>query len=57
VLAAVAVALGITPVVEDAPPRVGDLLRCVLDPSRLEARGWRAQVSFEEGMASTARSV
>ena len=56
VLAAVATALRVTPVVEEAPPRTGDLLRCVLDPSLLRAQGWKPRLSFEEGMALTARS-
>ncbi|WP_287369659.1 NAD-dependent epimerase/dehydratase family protein [Oceanithermus sp.] len=53
VLRAVARALGIEPRVEPAGVRPGDLERSVLDPSRLEASGWRAEVAFDEGIRRT----
>ncbi len=53
VLQAVARALGVEPQVELADVRPGDLERSVLDPSRLEASGWRAKVTFDEGIRRT----
>jgi len=48
-------ALGLAPEIALAPPRAGDLERSVLDPSALEALGWRPHFSFEAGIAHTVR--
>lgn len=39
--------------VEDAPPRPGDLERSVLDNALLKSRGWSLQTSFDEGIRQT----
>ncbi len=54
---ALARALAVAPAIALAPPRAGDLERSVLDPSALEARGWRPRFSFESGVAHTVRSA
>ncbi|AEB12554.1 NAD-dependent epimerase/dehydratase family protein [Marinithermus hydrothermalis] len=53
VLYTIARALGTTPRVTYAPPRDGDLEVSVLDPTQLQAHGWRPQVPFEEGIRRT----
>lgn len=39
--------------VEGAPARPGELLRSCLDPSRLEALGWRRRGGLDDGLAAT----
>ncbi|MFS8627759.1 MAG: NAD-dependent epimerase/dehydratase family protein [Limnochordales bacterium] len=46
-------AAGRKAVVEEAPPRPGDLERSVVDPSRLRGAGWKPSVSLAEGIALT----
>src|SRR5262249_26437790 len=53
VLDAIAGAAGVTPTVEEAPPRVGDLEVSLLDAARLEKHGWRPRVGFAEGIGHT----
>jgi len=43
---------------EFAPPRLGELQRSALDPALAERElGWRAQVSLDEGLRATWRSI
>ncbi len=56
VLWTIARALEAEPEVRYAGRRPGDLYRSVLDPSKLEAEGWRVTRSFEAGIAETARA-
>lgn len=53
VLNAIAASLGVEPEIEWEGIRPGDLQRSVLDPGRLEAKGWRARTSFVEGIKTT----
>lgn len=48
-------AMGVTPVIEYAPPRAGELSRSCLDVSKAARElGWTPQVSFDEGMKALA---
>ena len=48
-------ALGITPAVEYAPPRAGELFRSCLDISKAKHElGWQPQVSFDDGLKQLA---
>jgi|CXWL01.1.fsa_nt_gi UDP-glucose 4-epimerase len=48
-------AIGVTPVIEYADPRLGELARSCLDVSKAEhVLGWTPQVSFDEGMKALA---
>jgi len=53
VLRAIAASLGVEPEIEWEGIRPGDLRRSVLDPGRLEARGWRARTEFAKGIGTT----
>lgn len=55
-LAAIEAAVGKKAVVEEAPPRAGDLERSVIDASRLRAAGWATAVPLAEGIARTVAS-
>lgn len=55
-LAAIEAAVGKKAVVEEAPPRAGDLERSVVDASRLRAAGWATAVPLAEGIARTVAS-
>ncbi len=48
---------GASPGREHEPARPGELARSALDPSRLEGRGWRAEVGLEEGLARTVEAI
>lgn len=49
---------GVEAEAEFAPPRLGELQRSVLDPSRAERElGWRALVSLDEGLRATWESI
>jgi UDP-glucose 4-epimerase len=53
VLATIARAVGVTPTVEEAPPRAGDLEVSLLDYARIAKHGWRPRVAFAEGIGKT----
>lgn len=51
----VGAALGVTPVLQYDPPRLGELARSCLDISKASRElGWTPQVSFDEGMKALA---
>lgn len=48
--------VGVPATVKEAPPRVGDLQRSVVDCSKLRAAGWSAPLSLTEGLQQTVAS-
>lgn len=54
--ATVGKAMGVTPVIEYAPPRAGELFRSCLDITKAERElGWRPEVTFDVGMKALAK--
>lgn len=52
-LATIEKAVGSDAEVEAAPPRAGDLESSIIDPAKLRAAGWNADVALDEGIRRT----
>lgn len=53
----VAEVAGAEPVIEFAPPRQGDIIHSIADPSKIFAKGFTPKVNLRQGLESTVDSV